>query len=71
MYLDYWQLAKKPFEPGSDRGVFYPCEAHEAALLKLRYAVENRRGAALLAGPAGAGKTMANKPKPRGVRWSG
>jgi general secretion pathway protein A len=58
MYLDYWQLAKKPFEPGSDRGVFYPCEAHEAALLKLRYAVENRRGAALLAGPAGAGKTM-------------
>jgi general secretion pathway protein A len=58
MYLNYWQLARKPFEPGSDRAAFYPCEAHEAALLKLRYAVENRRGAALLAGPAGVGKTM-------------
>ena len=26
--------------------------------MKLRYAVENRRGAVLLAGPAGVGKTM-------------
>lgn len=58
MYLDYWQLARKPFEPTADRSTFYPCEAHEAALLKLRYAVENRRGAAVLAGPAGVGKTM-------------
>ena len=58
MYLDYWQLAIKPFEPGTDRALFYRCESHEAALLKLRYAVENRRGAALLAGPAGVGKTM-------------
>src|SRR3990170_7326335 len=58
MYLNYWQLANKPFEPAVDRAAFYACEAHEAALLKLRYAVENRRGAALLAGPAGVGKTM-------------
>jgi general secretion pathway protein A len=58
MYLDYWQLAAKPFDPCADRTAFYPCEPHEAALLKLRYAVENRRGAALLAGPAGVGKTM-------------
>lgn len=58
MYLDYWQLTSKPFEPGTDRTKFFPCETHEAALLKLRYAVENRRGAVLLAGPAGVGKTM-------------
>lgn len=58
MYLDYWQLASRPFEPGTDRGRFFSCESHEAALLKLRYAVENRRGAVLLAGPAGVGKTM-------------
>lgn len=58
MYLDYWQLATKPFEPSADRATFFPCEAHEGALLKLRYAVENRRGAVLLAGPAGVGKTM-------------
>ena len=58
MYLDYWQLSARPFEPCGDRSAFFPCEAQEAALLKLRYAVENRRGAALLAGPAGVGKTM-------------
>lgn len=58
MYLDYWQLAAKPFEPAAGRESFFPCEAHEGALLKLRYAIENRRGAVLLAGPGGVGKTM-------------
>jgi general secretion pathway protein A len=58
MYLDYWQLTQQPFEPIADRTGFYPCEAQEAALLKLRYAVENRRGAAVLAGPSGSGKTL-------------
>src|ERR1700754_5116022 len=58
MYLNYWQLASKPFESGADRTKFFSSETHEAALLKLRYAVENRRGAVLLAGPAGVGKTM-------------
>jgi type II secretory pathway predicted ATPase ExeA len=57
MYLDYWQLTAKPFEPSFDRATFFPCESHEGALLKLRYAVENRRGAVLLAGPTGVGKT--------------
>jgi len=58
MYLDYWQLTTRPFDSGASRSAFFPCEAHEAALLKLRYAVENRRGAVLLAGPAGVGKTL-------------
>jgi type II secretory pathway predicted ATPase ExeA len=58
MYLDYWQLATKPFESVTQRAGFFPSESHEAALLKLRYAVENRRGAAVVAGPAGVGKTM-------------
>jgi type II secretory pathway predicted ATPase ExeA len=58
MYTEYWQLASKPFEPSADRTSYYPCESHEGAVLKLRYAVENRRGAVVLAGPAGIGKTM-------------
>lgn len=58
MYLDYWQLAAKPFEPTNNRASFFACEAHEGALSKIRYAVENRRGAVLLAGPPGVGKTM-------------
>jgi len=58
MYEHYWQIDRKPFENTSDAGFYYPAEPHQGALLKLRYAVESRRGAALLAGPAGLGKTM-------------
>jgi type II secretory pathway predicted ATPase ExeA len=58
MYETYWHLNEKPFENGTDSRFYYPAESHQAALLKLRYAVENRRGAAILAGPSGAGKTL-------------
>jgi len=58
MYESYWHLRQKPFENGADRRFYYPSESHQAALLKLRYAIENRRGAALLTGPSGSGKTL-------------
>lgn len=58
MYESYWRLRQKPFENGADRRFYYPSEPHQAALLKLRYAIENRRGTALLTGPSGSGKTL-------------
>ncbi|QDT70171.1 hypothetical protein MalM25_31170 [Planctomycetes bacterium MalM25] len=59
MYLDYWQLAAKPFEPlGADGSFYYPGESHEGALSKLTYAVRQGRAAAALAGPSGVGKTL-------------
>jgi general secretion pathway protein A len=58
MYEDHWQLDRRPFGPGNDSSFYYPSETHQGALLKLRYAVENRIAAALLAGPAGSGKTL-------------
>lgn len=58
MYEQYWHLDRKPFEPSNDPADYYPSETHQGALLKLRYAVESHRGAALLAGPAGTGKTL-------------
>jgi len=58
MYEAYWQLAAKPFENTSDTRFYYPAEPHQGALLKLRYAVENRRSAALLAGGSGLGKSL-------------
>jgi general secretion pathway protein A len=58
MYESYWQLHEKPFENHADPRFYFPGESHQAALLKLRYAVENRRGGALLAGAAGTGKTL-------------
>jgi type II secretory pathway predicted ATPase ExeA len=57
MYETYWQLDQKPFENAADPQFYFPGETHQAALLKLRYAVENRRGGALLSGAAGTGKT--------------
>jgi type II secretory pathway predicted ATPase ExeA len=58
MYESYWQLRQKPFENGGDPRFYFPSESHQGALLKLRYAIENRRGGALLAGPSGSGKTL-------------
>jgi type II secretory pathway predicted ATPase ExeA len=58
MYEAYWKLERKPFETCSDSRFYYPSEVHQGALLKLRYAVENRRGGALLAGASGTGKTL-------------
>jgi type II secretory pathway predicted ATPase ExeA len=58
MYEPDWQLNQKPFENCADPGFYYPGESPQAALLKLRYAAENRRGGALLAGASGIGKTL-------------
>jgi type II secretory pathway predicted ATPase ExeA len=58
MYEDYWQLQSRPFDDVTDPRGYYPSEVHQGALLKLRYALENRRGAALLCGASGTGKTM-------------
>ena len=57
MYESYWHLKQKPFENSADPRFYWPGESHQAALLKLRYAVENRRGGALLAGGSGASTT--------------
>lgn len=58
MYQTHWGLQSKPFEPTADARFYYPGESQQGALLKLRYAVDNRRPAALLTAPAGIGKTM-------------
>jgi general secretion pathway protein A len=58
MYESYWQLQAKPFENFCDPHYYYAAETHQAAMVKLRYAVENRKGGAVLAGPPGSGKTL-------------
>ena len=58
MYETYWKLKHKPFEGGTDARSYYPGEAHQGALLKLRYVIESHHGAALLAGGFGVGKTL-------------
>jgi general secretion pathway protein A len=58
MYESYWQLKQKPFDHRTDPRYYFPAETHQGALLKLRYAIENGRGGALLAGASGTGKTF-------------
>lgn len=58
MYEAYWGLQSKPFENTMDTRFYYPSESHQAALLKLRYAIENRRGGAVLTGGPGLGKSL-------------
>lgn len=58
MYTSYWRLKHRPFDSDCDPAFYYPAESHQAALLKLRYIVEHRQGGAVLAGPAGSGKTL-------------
>ena len=58
MYTTYWKLDRRPFDNDDQPRFYYPSETHQATLLKLRYAIDNRRGAAALAGVAGVGKTL-------------
>jgi len=58
MYEEYWRLHSRPFENRVGSDAYYPAETHQAAMLKLRYAIENRRAAALLCGPSGMGKSL-------------
>lgn len=61
MYEEYWRLSARPFENRTSGELYYPAETHQAAILKLRYAVENRRAAALLCGPSGMGKSLVSE----------
>ncbi len=57
MYLDHWRLQKFPFENVSDPDLFYLSHTHEEGLTRLLYATKMRKGAAMLSGDIGCGKT--------------
>ena len=58
MYQEYWKFNQKPFENSSDSNFYYPSDSHQGAMLKLRYAVENTSGCALVTGAPGLGKSL-------------
>lgn len=58
MYESYWGLNEKPFENTPDpRFIFYSNE-HKEAIARLLYVVREHKGAALLTGEYGSGKTL-------------
>lgn len=58
MYEKYWGLEKKPFENTPDPRFLYYSRQHEEAYARLVYAIKERKGAAVLTGVFGCGKTV-------------
>jgi type II secretory pathway predicted ATPase ExeA len=61
MYLEHWGLQKAPFGNVPSRDIFYRSPQHEEALRRLLYAIEHRKGVAMLTGEVGCGKTTVTK----------
>ena len=57
MYERYWGLTEKPFENTPDPRFFFQSKQHREALMRLLYAIHEAKGAALLTGEYGCGKT--------------
>ena len=57
MYEAYWKLACRPFDDGAETKFYYAGQSHETCLLKLRYLIQQRKGAALIVGEHGTGKS--------------
>ncbi len=58
MYEEHWGLSEKPFENTPDPRFIYMFPQHEEGLSRLVYAVTEGKGAAMLTGVFGCGKTL-------------
>jgi len=58
MYEEYWGLKEKPFENTPDPRFLYSSNQHDEALSRLIYVVRENKGAGLLTGIFGCGKTL-------------
>jgi type II secretory pathway predicted ATPase ExeA len=58
MYEEYWGLKEKPFENTPDPKFFYPSPQHEEGYIRMLYTIKENKGAALLTGVYGCGKTL-------------
>ncbi|MCM8771170.1 MAG: AAA family ATPase [Candidatus Omnitrophica bacterium] len=61
MYERYWNLKEKPFENTPDPRFIYLSPQHEEALSRLIYAIREQKGAVLLTGEYGSGKTLLSR----------
>lgn len=61
MYEKYWGLNEKPFENTPNHRYMYYSKKHEEALTRLLYAIKEEKGAAMLTGEYGSGKTILSR----------
>jgi general secretion pathway protein A len=57
MYLKFFGLLEKPFNPTPDPRFLYLSPSHREALAQLRYGIQERKGFIVLTGKVGTGKT--------------
>ena len=58
MYTAYWKLREKPFDNTPDPRFLYLSQEHEEGLSRLRYVIDDGKGAGMLTGVFGCGKTL-------------
>ena len=61
MYEAYWGLTEPPFNLTPDPRFLYMSRQHEDALMMLHYAITRNKGAAMLCGDIGLGKTTISR----------
>lgn len=57
MYEHFYGLRETPFSVQPDPRYAFPSVEHKVSIAKMRYAVDQKRGLAVLTGPVGSGKT--------------
>ena len=58
MYEEYWGLREKPFENTPNPRFYYRSPEHEETFARMLYAIRGRKGAAVISGEYGCGKTL-------------
>lgn len=61
MYESFWGLSEPPFSLTPDPRFLFMSRGHEDSLMMLHYAITRNKGAAMLAGAIGLGKTTVSR----------
>jgi type II secretory pathway predicted ATPase ExeA len=56
-YLEYFELSREPFSNSPESRFYFNSDQHSEASIRLRRAVDSRKGLAMLIGEVGTGKT--------------
>lgn len=60
-YEDHWGLTAPPFDNVPDPRYYFPSAKHETARRRLLYGIQARKGAVMLTGKIGCGKTLLSR----------
>lgn len=60
-YEPHWELRARPFENVPDPTFYVPSANHEAAMERMLYGIQTRKGIVMLTGEIGSGKTLLSR----------